>query len=1621
MKFGRDEKKSSIQDIRSIKVFSTDNDDECSSDDERNSIADIACLPEISAVKRKEDRCYQHLLPIDNGLYDGTVSEKFLREGLGTYTVNNDEEYYSGAWKDDKPHGYGYNLKSRGSTIYYGEFNNGLLKEGYGKVTLEDGYVYKGPIKDGKFHGLGSLSMKIAGLKEIDTLQLVAEWENGKTSIVYKNEIKLYYEYQYQAFCNSLESIISLNSVSRKEQRKFFQSLIDLLEKRLLNLNLLNEIATHSILPRELKSSANLLYKLDNSYTHLKKYTEIDIKNSYNNCVKNICEIGLKIYATSLAWTEDDEKLDCISSRKIFDENLNSFTQKSQLSDLKAVLLIDTFVVDLIQKMIRFANEKLLRISSQYRSEFIDSHTRFIKRIWLDYFQALEKDSIANSLDDEIDKRYHFYTDCYSNLLEIPLVSTLEAEPNKLNTDQNNSDLVAEENNMKYEIKSIIYKAMKFSLDQLKPWRNLPINELTSYFKQSIHHDTSIKEIGDKLLIQILQDIERKMVDFFKMNTKHFSDILQSIVSYYQNNLLNDTNLNYQSKMKEIIRIVDYLLQISGTKNSHIKELTDAQLESIKTFIERKENVTEFVDHFLNFNVELCNLSQHFDNQFSVSIHSEFNRNASDIISSIKYIFKILLPNESNMRSEILSKYDVSDVDVALRQAVFKERIFDVEVLLELGANVNAPGPSSGKTALHWAVISKDKHLVSRLLEKGGDITIEDHEQKSSLDYAKTNGIDLISLLDEMKNEKTENSSNKPYALQKINNFLTNLGSLDFTWFVERKKITNLDTNLFKPAGEKGLYKVTNIEKAKKKVKDPCRHYMFDTINELLDIVKNVKIFNRSSPTEIVKVRAEMLMAIGKSFKYFNDQIKYSSLEKFKDDCVIPFRDVMSDSDSYETFYSKLEKIDLYFLYDRKLKEITIDQALELFKEKNGNFSKLKIIKNSFYKYEKVFKKYFYDIIDKKKSIEEITTEARKNANELNFNIENIPDIIAGLAVILSLSVSDFIEKNHQGEYVLKEKYNKKYLLQPHCIQILGVLMLLDIDGKTNTISSKHLAEILTGQGKSWTLALLAGFFSLVGCQVTVGCYNDYLSRRDEGDFKKYLDPFKFTNNVKYRTFESMCEEKLTSKKHNKKFRDIIFDILSGEHLSPEYSQENENEKSILLIDEVDVFFSHNFGAMYCPGLRIKNKCFVEMQKDIWENIMMSKVVDKNQLKTLANQRIFNSTSQDKMLSHLVESNLLEDHLENMINTALRIREDMRNRNELRDKYRIIDNIIHTKDNDGKFVSTTWYDYEDSFYYLKLMYEKQKSFKQVHLDEDNFGYLSIRCGLISYSELPNSYDGIFGVSGSLKALSAGEESLLIYYNIHKRSYYPSFFGGSKLKFSIPNDFVIKDCKNDWFDSIVTRVRRRIAEDRSVLIFFYNEKLLDEFFTFYSGDLRVVPFYITQNKIFDGHKDRVYSDIYVDKLIKDEYAGHHGKVTLLTRVFGRGVDFQAEAKVNEKGGIHVIQTFFSMNVKEEIQIKGRTARKDDPGSYELVLCREHLEEPDSVGMKTSKFVNITKETTYDELDKQRTEIVDLFCRDKLKNIQANKNRHELTVSFFERAITECNENNRQDFIKEIKTL
>ena len=69
----------------------------------------------------------------------------------------------------------------------------------------------------------------------------------------------------------------------------------------------------------------------------------------------------------------------------------------------------------------------------------------------------------------------------------------------------------------------------------------------------------------------------------------------------------------------------------------------------------------------------------------------------------------------------------------------------------------------------------------------------------------------------------------------------------------------------------------------------------------------------------------------------------------------------------------------------------------------------------------------------------------------------------------------------------------------------------------------------------------------------------------------------------------------------------------------------------------------------------------------------------------------------------------------------------------------------------------------------------------------------------------------------------------------------------------------------------------------------------------------------------------------------------GKISLMTKSFGRGTDFQVyDDSIKKNGGVHIIQTFLSQEEAEEIQIKGRTNRQNSKGSVDIIFKKAELE-------------------------------------------------------------------------------
>lgn len=71
----------------------------------------------------------------------------------------------------------------------------------------------------------------------------------------------------------------------------------------------------------------------------------------------------------------------------------------------------------------------------------------------------------------------------------------------------------------------------------------------------------------------------------------------------------------------------------------------------------------------------------------------------------------------------------------------------EARILITKGANINEPS-SSGKTPLHYAVMTKSFALAELLLKSGARIDLKDAARKTPLDYWESGGnIKLLHLL----------------------------------------------------------------------------------------------------------------------------------------------------------------------------------------------------------------------------------------------------------------------------------------------------------------------------------------------------------------------------------------------------------------------------------------------------------------------------------------------------------------------------------------------------------------------------------------------------------------------------------------------------------------------------------------------------------------------------------------------------------------------------------------------------------------------------------------------------------------------------------------------------------
>ena len=83
----------------------------------------------------------------------------------------------------------------------------------------------------------------------------------------------------------------------------------------------------------------------------------------------------------------------------------------------------------------------------------------------------------------------------------------------------------------------------------------------------------------------------------------------------------------------------------------------------------------------------------------------------------------------------------------------------------------------------------------------------------------------------------------------------------------------------------------------------------------------------------------------------------------------------------------------------------------------------------------------------------------------------------------------------------LSRKRMDSVKFKPHEVQVTTIFLLLGIVRDIEEKLASRMSEVGTGEGKSIVLAITAAYLVLVGYDVKIACYSQYLSERDQSNF----------------------------------------------------------------------------------------------------------------------------------------------------------------------------------------------------------------------------------------------------------------------------------------------------------------------------------------------------------------------------------------------------------------------------------------------------------------------------------------------------------------------------------------
>eukprot|EP00659_Diplonema_papillatum_P008816 gene8816-13662_t len=432
------------------------------------------------------------------------------------------------------------------------------------------------------------------------------------------------------------------------------------------------------------------------------------------------------------------------------------------------------------------------------------------------------------------------------------------------------------------------------------------------------------------------------------------------------------------------------------------------------------------------------------------------------------------------------------------------------------------------------------------------------------------------------------------------------------------------------------------------------------------------------------------------------------------------------------------------------------------------------------------FEKEYWVVLDEdlqlmreEKTKEDLVRRAKK-IGEGVFSIDNTVTMVVCVFAYWTLSFEDSVQLLLGPKDPKRPDEYRGGITKPNAGQVLSIFRLLGLDGSDGKNFKNHFAEILTGQGKSIVTAAVAIIAALLGYSVDCICYSTYL---------------------------------------HSDIRQLVVSLLNGEASSGTLGKQAGSKKRFAIIDEVDVLLQEDFySEEYCVFAMLQREEVTALAAHLWRQHKKKKLTIedlKTTLETVEGAACVGCLGpkwnplMEAAVQHMVAA---------LVNFSSHEGKYVVCKKRQKIGYRRADHKV---------------DFEISYGYSTMWaYFKEHDNHAVTLESRNGKTgLNIDCGCFSYAQIPQQYDVVVGLTGTLKWLSETERAVLKEeYNVEGYTYVPSVYPTNHaLVFAGDTaEGVMLNKPDEHYTCIVDAVKQCQDKVKRPVIVFFETRTLDDF-------------------------------------------------------------------------------------------------------------------------------------------------------------------------------------------------